>query len=706
MEFYQDIVHRLYISNTKIANTNFSDPLEFIEAKHMEATYKGKVFYENILHELPNHFGAKMFPNIFKNIAEYCKSKITESINRGNIIPTLESEYLMHMEFAQKIKTLPQKDQQAYYKSILESYIDQKNSLLLVNRKLFDKSKDDFYDAAIKGLKMKLDQINEEIRKEGGDILRIIDPDELRTKYEKWTDDEFRNACENLDKLNLLEKISFIYSHTRWVGLFGVIEREINQKKYHYGIVVENYSTAQTIGYYFINEEKIKSFNYLIDDIYNRLSKCTDQDEKSALINDEINLIERRLDVGKEKSEVLYMQENPFAYGYLTEKRKLNWHLTQVLSPYNFSDITQTRFNLVYCISVAYGAAAYLFQKKMEKIKKELFALENGTLLPDAENSYEITIADRILRELDIIEHIYKSQLNKFEQSNSMPYPLVLDKNGKEAKRVQYINIIDIYSDTELFNIQRYKREFTERFENAAKLNLLKNQFTEILTKAQKIKSIYNDNLTNKSNIVKEYFRKSELPLKERLIFTQQHSAVVTIRNFYICEIYLGTDRSSIGTIINTSDNYHFTFISNNNELATFCQHMIEFIIKFDIIPVAKINNGKIKEPSEAKSLKDIFIDSKTFESSIKALKEINAIDARSKNLIGNKFKGVIQVWVHLLKESPKMIIDISDEKLTVLLNMYFKNLNISEKSNGKHLRNVNNNAKNIYRKKLLAIMR
>jgi len=95
MDFYHDIAHRLYVWNTKIGETNFRDPFEFIEAKHSEAPFKGKIFYENLIQRLPDHFGAKMRPDFFNEILNYCGQKI-EEIKKAAISqkPVNESDLL------------------------------------------------------------------------------------------------------------------------------------------------------------------------------------------------------------------------------------------------------------------------------------------------------------------------------------------------------------------------------------------------------------------------------------------------------------------------------------------------------------------------------------------------------------------------------------------------------------------------------------
>ncbi len=75
MNFYEDIAHKLYVFNTKIGETEF-EPFDFIEAKHNEAPYKGKVFYQNLIDAMPNHFGAKMRNDFFKEVVQYCADRI------------------------------------------------------------------------------------------------------------------------------------------------------------------------------------------------------------------------------------------------------------------------------------------------------------------------------------------------------------------------------------------------------------------------------------------------------------------------------------------------------------------------------------------------------------------------------------------------------------------------------------------------------
>lgn len=117
MEFYKEIVHKLYVWNTKIGETDF-DPFDFIEAQHNEAPYKGKVFYQNLIREMPNHFGAKMRNDFFIEILEYCNKKIIEVTETKNSI-----SIKIDPETKGKLATLRLNINKLenYYKSELES---------------------------------------------------------------------------------------------------------------------------------------------------------------------------------------------------------------------------------------------------------------------------------------------------------------------------------------------------------------------------------------------------------------------------------------------------------------------------------------------------------------------------------------------------------------------------------------------------------
>lgn len=92
-----------------------------------------------------------------------------------------------------------------------------------------------------------------------------------------------------------------------------------------------------------------------------------------------------------------------------------------------------------------------------------------------------ITIHDRILRELDIIRNIYEGQHKKNDVNDFFPYPSLLNEEGYHVGNGRYLKDFDIFSQVELFNVQLYKKEFTERFEKTNNLTLIENQLKKTI---------------------------------------------------------------------------------------------------------------------------------------------------------------------------------------------------------------------------------
>ena len=196
-----------------------------------------------------------------------------------------------------------------------------------------------------------------------------------------------------------------------------------------------------------------------------------------------------------------------------------------------------------------------------------------------------ITTIDKILRELAIVQCIYHSQYKRNNKKDPIPYPSLLDDKGKHIGTGRYLKDFHIFSDVELFSIQQYKKEFTDRFETANNLTLLKNQLTEIHKKAVEARDFYNSHLTDKCKLVKSFLlRTKKLPFDDRIKCFLEHSSVITVRAYQIGEIYLGTDRISVDWIYGNRGEYYFNYLSNNQTLASICQSLIDFIEKFDFL--------------------------------------------------------------------------------------------------------------------------
>jgi len=130
-----------------------------------------------------------------------------------------------------------------------------------------------------------------------------------------------------------------------------------------------------------------------------------------------------------------------------------------------------------------------------------------------------------------------------------------------------------------------------------------------------------------------------------------------------------------------------------------------DYVVDNNAAPKKQGNKSTtIKSPE---TLQELFIEIKYFNSAIKALKTVKAINNINENLIGSKIKGVMQVWIGILRTDRQYLKHIHDGELTILLNKFFINLNLSEKTDGKHFRNrINKTASNLYRAKLVAAIR
>lgn len=199
----------------------------------------------------------------------------------------------------------------------------------------------------------------------------------------------------------------------------------------------------------------------------------------------------------------------------------------------------------------------------------------------------KITTFDKLCRQLDIIESIFKAQYQVHDPSNPiLPYPVILDKNGTDGINGRYIVSIHFFSDRELFNIQEFKAVFTDRFEKAKNYSLLEKQLPILRDKAQKSIDYYEANLTNKNKIVLDFLKSIDLPFNERLDKLKEHNACITVRHYFIGEIYFDRDRHCAPMY---ALNFNFNYEADNYTLALMCQMVVDFVDSFGLnIPVNK----------------------------------------------------------------------------------------------------------------------
>jgi hypothetical protein len=142
----------------------------------------------------------------------------------------------------------------------------------------------------------------------------------------------------------------------------------------------------------------------------------------------------------------------------------------------------------------------------------------------------------------------------------------------------------------------------------------------------------------------------------------------------------------------------------NNYDLVLFASR-VGGLVADEVLSIKEESPKPIKENPQ--SLIEVFNSQDEYHKSISALRTVKLIDEANQNIVGNELKGVMQVWIDLLRNERRCIKPISDALLTLLLNKEFTGLNLSEKSDGRHFRNsINQSAKRKYRAKLLAIIR
>ncbi len=202
-------------------------------------------------------------------------------------------------------------------------------------------------------------------------------------------------------------------------------------------------------------------------------------------------------------------------------------------------------------------------------------------------NNKEISVYDKIMAELNIIDIILKFQILKTDDFHST-YPFhFIDSKGKRIESGNYIDYLLISSDVALFEFELYKNHFVTRFENTNHKELLFSELSDIQIKAKEIVNFYN-----------EYFPSIELIsinyLKQRFSNKNCSLALILVKNNCIHKFYTQHELKEIGSV-NLAD-YPFGNPLLCIELAYKCDLLIDFIAKFNIPAKVETNEIIIKE--------------------------------------------------------------------------------------------------------------
>ena len=213
-----------------------------------------------------------------------------------------------------------------------------------------------------------------------------------------------------------------------------------------------------------------------------------------------------------------------------------------------------------------------------------------------------ITTPDRIMRELNLIQRIYDIQFSKCAPGD---WNLVVFNENQQSTDGRYLNMFDICSEVELFNIQVYKDEFTHRYENTQNTTLIINQLSKIRDKATEVLNFYNQNLTNKNKIAADFYKKrdgvSTLDFLGLRNVQKPHNALIFVGNDYCLDsVFYGcdfTDKSKCRPFAEKGYNYT---LNDNFYLTSVCCSLINFA------------NDILTQDSDKRKTSDAFADEKT----------------------------------------------------------------------------------------------
>lgn len=228
----------------------------------------------------------------------------------------------------------------------------------------------------------------------------------------------------------------------------------------------------------------------------------------------------------------------------------------------------------------------YSLVTKIEEAKELLKTFINTYSTPNqtqkqidkSEEEFFITLTDKTIRELNIIDVIFQSQIKK--KQRWLEWPDLINENGELTDGRFLLGYFNIYSKYEFLNVQGFKSEITKRFESAKNLVLLQSQLIEIKKRAETVRDFYNDNLTDRNPLISQLREKYKSDFESgRFELTKLNRGVVELSHYYVSCIHFGVE--SIDKNKRYIRDADFNYLTDNHQLAEVCQALISFIDKF-----------------------------------------------------------------------------------------------------------------------------
>lgn len=229
-------------------------------------------------------------------------------------------------------------------------------------------------------------------------------------------------------------------------------------------------------------------------------------------------------------------------------------------------------------------------------------------------NDINWTVYDRVMHELNVVAWVFECQF--MEASTSVIETPMLQSKGR------YMAGMHITSNIEMIKLQGYIQHYTERFEATSNTVLVKNELLSIYEKAINILEYFNKNLTSNSEIVKQYHENMPKEFNEQQDYFKEHSGIIVVQDLQPQHIVFGLDFDS-NEAQWTHNEYNYSI--THNQLALFCEKLIDFINKFNIKNDKKpqnkkqdSNNYSQKQVAIAYFFLDELINEETYEAILK----------------------------------------------------------------------------------------
>ncbi|MBU7571634.1 MAG: hypothetical protein KAF41_13455, partial [Flavobacterium sp.] len=565
-QFYDLVAKRelpeIYYSHS-IVETKVVEKLKLVkqEIKDFEQFVFDATFYN------PNDYATNFAKNIIKKLESTALPKLkneilTNFINK-QININLEIEFLFN-EIAPRMLSekakISKEDAGRKYRE-LKMYAD-----VYINEYLESNSKKE------NELLAKYKSIGFLDFKKVNTALSKIDTITEKLEYLKEIKEQYYDKYENLK--TSLDEADYIYyvnnSETFWQVVFGnySLYSPLSIQKPVYNKFFSNGLKTPEFTYWFLKYDAENVFNHTIN---SKIFKDKlNSDLKETFIKSELKQLEEQ----EQKAKDLLLNKeldiyNKHKNNYTYEKEVV---LLRILDGNYYKENCSFKLGGWGTLEVQAYYKHILLKPYLEmQLKKTKSISTMEVIMSNKQNEIEnnLTTFERINRELNIIAWAFECQ--SMEATTTMSYPML------HSKGRFLFNFYKITSNIEMLKLQDYIKHYTERFETTNNTSLVLNELKKIHEKARSILDYHNENLTESSKLAIDFYENIPTDFEESIKYKKEHTATIVTENLNPYHIVF-------------EEEFHFdkqpkyNYLSSNNELSLFCQKLIDFTEKFEII--------------------------------------------------------------------------------------------------------------------------